>query len=98
MRAEPIAAVHDGHRRGAWQQLDAPIERTVAPADDHDPLSAKGVGIRHDVEDAAAIPGLRARLRQSPWREGPDPGRDDQCPRGEPAVFSDEHEVIAVLL
>jgi len=98
VRPEAVAAMHQRDRARAMAQLGAPDKGGIAPADDDDVLPLIAVGVRHQLLDAAPVPGGGARLRQAPRPEGADPGGDDHRPGGKAVGFGDQDEVAVRLL
>ena len=77
--AEAVAAMHEVDRpRGGALQVDRPVERGVAAADDHAALVGElGLALDEVVQPAPA-PGLEPLDRQRARLEGPVAGGDDQ--------------------
>ena len=60
-----VAPVHQSDRFCPVAELLRPIERRVAAADYHDALTLEVVRVGHPVEDATAVPLVRARLSET---------------------------------
>ena len=83
MRATEAGAARNSRRRctsvearGPRQQLQRPVERRVAAAEDHQALAGELRGVLDAVLDGAALEGLRALDADAPRLERADAGGD----------------------
>src|SRR5512132_130914 len=98
MRPVLVAPVDERHGLRAVPQLLRPVEGRIAAADDDDALIPELLGVRHTIEDSAAVPRLGAGLGQAPWRESTDSARDDDRARRKAVGLGDENVVVVVPL
>src|SRR5207342_3980403 len=63
--AEVVAPVHQSEALGDRLQIERPVERRVAAADDQQPLAAEVLHLAHGVEDRLLLVGLDAVDRRA---------------------------------
>ena len=68
--------MHQREARGPWQQLQRPVERRVAAAEDHQMLAHQLGRTLHPVVDGAAFESLRALESDAPRLKGAHARRD----------------------
>ena len=74
--AELVPTMHQREARGPWQQLQRPVERRVAAAEDHQMLAHQLGRTLHPVVDGAAFESLRALESDAPRLKGAHARRD----------------------
>src|SRR3984893_648291 len=74
--AEFVPAMHQHQARGPGQQLERPVERRVATAEDHQMLARQLGRALHPVLDGAAFESVRALESDPPRLKGADAGRN----------------------
>ena len=74
--AKLAPAMHQVHARRARQQLERPVERRVAPAEDHQALAGELGGVADAVLDGAALERLAALDPDAPRLEGAEAAGD----------------------
>ncbi len=62
--AELGAAMHVDETGGLTAEVEHPVERGVAAAEDHQPLAVKARGVAHPIMQLPALDRVRARHRQ----------------------------------
>ena len=63
--AEFVAAMDEGDAAGDRMEVQRPVERRVAAADDQHPAAAEVLHLAHRIEDARALVGLDAGSRRA---------------------------------
>ena len=75
--AEGVAAVDQRDAARDGMQVQHPVERGIAAADDHDAAVAEMLHLAHGIEDALVLVGVDARDRRLLRLERAAAGRDD---------------------
>src|SRR4029450_13692417 len=99
-RPEVVPAMDERNRMlGGVLEAERPVERAVAPADDHTRSVAENVLLAHEVVETLALPNIDVVDPELARLEGSVAGGDDQRPAEEGAalVRHDGEELLAVL-